>query len=56
MLDHSEDKARCHALNSIVYLGIEDQEFKELVKKLNTENKKGYAIRIVKWLTEQWNL
>lgn len=56
MLDHHEDKVRCHALNTIVYLDLDGQKIKEAVKRLNEENKEGYAIRIVKWLTEKWNL
>ena len=53
ILDHPEDKARCHALNTIVYLDLDGQKIKEAVKRLNEENKEGYAIRIIKWLTEK---
>jgi len=56
IMEYPEDKARCHALNAIVYLKEDSQEVKECVARIFPDKNYKYSWRIVNWLYEQWNL
>ena len=56
VLNHSEDKARCHALNAIEVVGEDGPEIRKEIIRLLAENKKGYALRNCLWLSKQWNI
>ncbi len=56
VLEYPEDKARCHALNAIVYVEEDSQDVKNAVARLLPEKQYKYSWRIVNWLAEQWNI
>ena len=55
VLEYPEDKAICHALNAIVYLGLDGADVRDAVARLTPEKQYTYSIRIVEWLSEKWN-
>ncbi len=56
VLEIPEDKARCHALNTIVYIGDDGQIVRDAVTRLYTEKQYKYSWRIVDWLIDKWNI
>ena len=56
VLEYPEDKAICHALNTIVYLGEDGSDARKAVSRLSTKIQYDYSQRIVDWLLEKWNL
>jgi len=56
VLEYPEDKAICHALNTIVHTGLDNQEVRNAVARLYPQEQYKYSLRIVEWLSENWNL
>jgi arylsulfatase A-like enzyme len=56
VLEYPEDKAKCHALNAIVYLGEDGPDVRDAVARLSKEEEYTYSLRIVEWLLEKWNI
>ena len=56
VLGYPEDKAKCHALNEIVYLGEDGANIRDAVARLSSEKEYTYSLRIVGYLLEKWNL
>jgi arylsulfatase A-like enzyme len=54
VLGYPEDKAKCHALNAIVYLGLDDPDIRDAVSRLSSEKEYTYSLRIVGYLLEKW--
>jgi len=50
MIKYPEDKARCHALNALVYTGEDGHEVRNTVADLYPEKQYTYSSRIVQWL------
>ena len=55
-LEYPEDKAICHALNTIVHTGLDNPEVRNAVACLYPKKQYKYSLRIVEWLSEKWNL
>ncbi|MFC2157456.1 sulfatase-like hydrolase/transferase [Acidobacteriota bacterium] len=55
VLEYPEDKAVCHALNTIVYLGEAGSSVRNAITRLSTKKQYSYSKRIVDWLIEKWN-
>ncbi len=56
VLEYPEDKARCHALNAIVYIGEDGQDVRDAVARIYPEKQYKYSWRIVNWLTDKWKI
>ncbi len=56
VLEYPVDKAKCHALNAIVYTGEDGPEVRDAVSCLYIEKQYRYSFRIVEWLLEKWNI
>jgi len=56
VLEYPDDKAKCHALNAVVYLGEDGLAIKAVIKRLATEKQYTYSLRIVELLIEKWNI
>jgi arylsulfatase A-like enzyme len=56
VLESPEDKARCHALNTIVYLGEEGPAVRDAVARMYPEQQYRYSFRVVEWLARKWDL
>ena len=56
VLDYPEDKARCHALNTIVHLEEDGADIRDAVARMYPEKQYTYSLRIVEYLHDKWNL
>jgi arylsulfatase A-like enzyme len=54
VLGYPEDKAKCHALNAIVYLGLDGPDIRDAVSRLASEKEYTYSLRIVGYLLDKW--
>ncbi len=52
VLEYPEDKAKCHALNTLVYLDEKGPKIKQAIAKLVPETQYTYSSRIVNWFME----
>ena len=56
ILEYPEDKAICHALNTLVYLGVDGTGVRAAVARLYSQKQYSYSLRIVEWLIEKWDM
>ena len=56
ILQYPEDKARCFALNALVYLNDDRPEIKSKMVQMYPEKEYNYSHRIVSYLLEKWDL
>ena len=56
VLEYPEDKARCHALNALVYVEDDSRAVKNAIARLLPEKQYKYSWRIVNWLAEEWKI
>ncbi len=56
ILQYPEDKARCFALNALVYLNDDRPEIKSKMVQMYPEKEYNYSHRIVSYLVEKWDL
>ena len=56
VLEIPEDKARCHALNAIKYIGDDRQELRDAILAISGDDQYQYSSRLVEWFMGKWGL